>query len=515
MHKLHHYDLAVLGSGPAGQYAAMQAVKLHKKVVMIEKLSRVGGSSLHTGTIPSKSLRETVVHLGLLRQRVHGIDISFRGHVNATELMYRKEVVIDEQENTLRQNIRKTNIELIQGDPEFKKLGEVELPLQEIEQFQPEVKPAPTRKRSKKAAAEAEEAAADPKALNQDTVVLQVEIKGEDPTFIRAEHYVIATGSRPNQPTGVKCDGENILDSDTILNMKELPKKLTIVGAGVIGCEYACIFARMGIRVNLISKDYDILSFLDHEICDRLKHYMRNQRILLRFGEEVTKIEKCGDNRVKVYLKSGKVLLSSHVLIAAGRTSNTRGLGLDRIGVKLGTRGLIEVNRDNYQTTAEHIYAVGDVIGFPALASTAMLQGRIAALHAFGEFQNEKMPKDLPFGIWTIPPVAMVGKTEKELTDAGMPYEIGVAHFKEIARSHIMGEEEGILKLLFDPNTLKLLGVHIIGPRAAELIHVGQTVMSLDGTIKFFVNTVFNHPTLDEAYRVAAFNGLNRLTFDL
>ncbi|MBT4185488.1 MAG: FAD-dependent oxidoreductase, partial [Deltaproteobacteria bacterium] len=312
------------------------------------------------------------------------------------------------------------------------------------------------------------------------------------------------------KPKWAPFDNECVFDSDTILDIKHLPKKVTIIGAGVIGCEYASIFSKIGIRVNLIARDRNVLPFVDRQIAENLMYQMRNQRVTLRLGEIVEDIEKINADEIHVKLESQKILPCSTVLVAAGRFANSGGLNLDKVGVELGKNGLIKTN-ENYQTDQPNIYAVGDVIGFPGLASTSMSQARIAVLHAFGKLEFEKMPKNLPLGIWTIPAVSMVGKTEEELTYECTPYEIGIAHFKEISRAHIMGEEEGILKLLFDPETLKILGIHIIGPHASELIHLGHSVMFFEGTIQYFMNTVFNSPTLDEAYRIAAFNGMNRL----
>lgn len=468
MQETKHYDIAVIGSGPAGEKAAMQASKLKKRVFLIDKEGRLGGASLHTGTIPSKSLRETVVNMEMLRRRTHGIEITMRDNVSTEELMYRKEVVISEQESTLRRNLFKNRITVERGQTRF--LTPTEL---EIQPSNPEI----------------------------------------EPYRVTADCTMIATGSSPRQTDWAKLDNECVFDSDTILKIEKLPKKITIIGAGVIGCEYACIFAKLGIRVNLIARDRNILPFVDREIAEALVYRMRNQRITMRLGENVKQIRKISPQEVEVELESGKMLPCTTVLLAAGRVANSAGLGLEELGVEFGNNGLIKTN-EQYQTSQPNIYAVGDVIGFPALASTSMLQARIAVLHAFGQLENERIPRELPFGIWTIPAVAYVGRTEEELTDACIPYEVGIAHFKEVSRAHIMGEQEGILKLLFCPDTLKLLGVHIIGPRAAELIHLGNCVMHFEGTIKFFINTVFNVPTLDEAYRIAAFNGINRLDFD-
>lgn len=480
MGDIQQYDLIVIGSGPAGESAAMQGCKLRKKVAVIEKAPRIGGSSLHTGSVPSKSLRETVVHLELLKLRTHGVALSLKQNVTVDELMYRKEHVIQEQESILERNFTKTGVDLIHGCPVFEPSGFLSTTSPESPLY-----------------------------------ILNVYTPDDRILRISAPHIVIATGSSPYRPPWAPYDGETVFDSDGILGMKCLPQKLTIIGAGVVGCEYACIFSKLGIRVNLVSADYQILPFLDHEIADRLKERMRDQRIILRFGEEVSGVEKTSQEGICVSLTSGKQLHSSHVLIATGRVANSADLGLDAIGIITGNRGLISVDRETYQTAAPQVYAVGDVIGFPGLTSTGMLQARIAVLHAFGELKNETMPALMPFGLWTIPSVAMIGKTEKELTEAHIPYEVGVANFRELARARIMGEEQGILKLLFDPETLKLLGVHILGTRAPELIHLGHTVMHYQGDIKFFANTVFNYPTLDEAYRIAAFNGINRLSHDL
>jgi NAD(P) transhydrogenase len=464
MQEIHHYDIVVIGSGPAGEKAALQASKLKKQVALIEKSTHLGGASLHTGTIPSKSLRETVMHLALLRQQTHGIDIKFKENLTTRELMYRKEIVIQDQENSLRRNLEKNHITVIEGIPRFQSATILEItPADSSEKYE-----------------------------------------------ITADYTIIATGSSPRRPKWAPFDNECVFDSDSILDIKHLPKKVTIIGAGVIGCEYASIFSKIGIRVNLIARDRNILPFVDRQIAENLMYQMRNERITLRLGENVEGIEKINTDEIHVKLESQKVLHCSTVLVAAGRFANSGGLNLDKVGVELGKNGLIKTN-DNYQTDQPNIYAVGDVIGFPGLASTSMSQARIAVLHAFGKLEFEKMPKNLPLGIWTIPAVSMVGKTEEELTDECTPYEIGIAHFKEISRAHIMGEEEGILKLLFDPETLKILGIHIIGPHASELIHLGHSVMFFEGTIQYFMNTVFNSPTLDEAYRIAAFNGMNRL----
>ncbi len=318
----------------------MQASKLKKQVALIEKQPRLGGASLHTGTVPSKSLRETVIHLALLRQQTHGIDIKFKENLTTQELMYRKEMVIQDQESSLRRNFEKNHIIVIEGTPHFLTPSSLEI----------------------------------------------------------------------------------------LLEIKHLPKKVTIIGAGVIGCEYASIFSKMGIRVNLIARNRNILPFVDCQIVENLMYQMRNQRVTLRLGENVEDIEKINSDEVHVKLESNKILPCSTVMVAAGRFANSGGMSLDKVGIQLGNNGLIKTNA-NFQTAQPNIYAVGDVIGFPGLASTSITQARIAVLHAFGQLESEKMPRELPLGIWTIPAVSMVGKTEEELTDACIPYEIGIAHF--------------------------------------------------------------------------------------
>ena len=346
MQEIHHYDIVVIGSGPAGEKAALQASKLKKQVALIEKSPHLGGASLHTGTIPSKSLRETVMHLALLRQQTHGIDIKFKENLTTRELMYRKEIVIQDQENSLRRNLEKNQITVIEGIPRFQSATILEItPADSSEKYE-----------------------------------------------ITADYTIIATGSSPRRPKWAPFDNECVFDSDSILDIKHLPKKVTIIGAGVIGCEYASIFSKIGIRVNLIARDRNILPFVDRQIAENLMYQMRNQRITLRLGENVEGIEKINKDEIHVKLESQKVLPCSTVLVAAGRFANSGGLNLDKVGVELGKNGLIKTN-ENYQTDQPNIYAVGDVIGFPGLASTSMSQARIAVLHAFGKLEFEKMPK--------------------------------------------------------------------------------------------------------------------------
>ena len=337
-------------------------------------------------------------------------------------------------------------------------------------------------------------------------------VGGGPATEISAANVVIAVGTATTKDSNIAFDGAHIFTSDDILELQTLPKSLVVVGAGVIGIEYATIFATLGVRVTVIDKRTRLLPFVDEEVIDTLAHLMRQERVTLRLGEEVSGIELTDDERgqkVHINLESGKHIVAETVLYSIGRTGATETLNLPAAGVTADSRGRICVNA-NYETEVPHIYAVGDVIGFPSLASTSMEQGRLAACHAFG-VEAHSFPDLLPYGIYTIPEISVVGKNEQELTEAGTPYEVGRAAYKEIARGQIVGDQAGLLKLLFDPDTRKLLGVHIIGDGACELNHIGQAVMSLGGSIDYLIDTVFNYPTFAECYKTAAFDGVNRL----
>jgi NAD(P) transhydrogenase len=329
---------------------------------------------------------------------------------------------------------------------------------------------------------------------------------------------ILAVGSRPARPATIPFDDEKVFDTDSILHLDRIPRSLAVIGAGVVGCEYASIFGAMGVKVTLLDTRPNILDFLDEELKQRLLYRMLNSGVIMHFGEEVAAVELPEPGRVEAHCASGKVVTAERVLYAAGRQGNTENLGLEKIGLAANGRGLLHVN-EYYQTTVPHVYAVGDVIGFPALAATAMHQGRLAAAHAFRCDADGRESENVavtpvgprPFGIYTIPEVSMVGATEEELTKEKVPYEIGHAFYRETARAHIMGDTEGMLKLIFHRETLQLLGVHIIGERATELVHVGQAVMAYGGTIEYFIDNVVNYPTLSEAYKIAALNGYNRL----
>jgi NAD(P) transhydrogenase len=458
-----HYDLIVIGSGPSGEKAAVQAAKLGKQVLVVERRETPGGNSLHTGTIPSKTLRESARFISQVRQRaIYGVQVKLSEELTVDRLMHRRgsaTVTLAERvENTFERN----GIDLVQGEAQF-----------------------------------------------VDAHTLRVEqARGGTETYA-ADFFVIATGSRPYRPDFLNFAHERIRDSDTVLALHAIPRTLTIIGAGVIGCEYASIFAHLGCKVNLVNPRQVLLDYLDLEISNALAYLMRETGVRIRLGEELTAAE-CDDAFVHAHMASGKVLKTEYLLYANGRTGNTDRLGLENLGLPVNSRQQLEVNAF-HQTQVPHVYAAGDVIGFPALASTSMEQGRLAALHAFGEV-SEPPPTDLlPTGIYTIPEISMVGATEEQLTRDKVPYEVGAATYKEIARGQIMGNTVGRMKLLFHRETLKLLGVHIIGDYATDLVHIGQTAMAYGGTIDRFIDHVFNYPTYSECYRIAALNGINRL----
>lgn len=457
-----HYDLIVIGSGPSGQKAAVQAAKLRKKVAIVESEREVGGACTNTGTIPSKSFREAVMHLSGFRERsIYGSAYRVKSRITMEDLTYRIASIVKTENQVIEDQLSRNNIEIIRGKATF----------------------------------------ADPHS---------VVIEGDGFVSAKsADYFVIATGTRPNHPKGFDMDGVTVFDSDDVLRIKQLPNDLTIVGGGIIGIEYASMFAVIGVKVTLIEAKKEILTFVDREVVEALKYHMRNLRITLRTGEEVSQVSNRGDGKVETSLKSGKKVVSDAVLISAGRQGNTEKLGLDLLGVETDSFGKIKVDK-NFQTHVPNIYAVGDVIGFPGLASTGMHQGRMAAAHAFN-IGDLPVAVPLPYGIWTIPEIALVGETEDALTEKQVPYETGTARYKEIARGQLIGDELGMLKLIFHRDTLQLLGVHIIGEGAAEIIHLGQAVIHLKGGLDYFTSGVFNYPTLTECYKVAALDGMNKI----
>lgn len=462
----HDYDLVVIGSGPAGQRAAIQAAKLEKKVAVIEKKTVVGGACINTGTIPSKTLREAVLYLsGYRERRTYGESYRVKQHITMADLLFRTDIVIRHEIDVTRHQLNRNDVELFSGTA----------------------------------------------SLEDANTVLLTECDGGH-QIITAKYIIIASGTTATRDDHLPFDGRTVFTSDDILQLDRLPKTLTVIGAGVIGCEYASMFAALGVRVTLIDKRTELLGFVDDEIADTLAYHLRENRVTLRLGEEVKSIEKVNDEhgeRVKIHLVSGKLVTTDKALYSIGRTGNTASLTLERAGLAADDRGRLKVN-SNFQTAVPNIYAAGDVIGFPSLASTSMEQGRMAACHAFG-IETRSVPELFPYGIYTIPEISMVGKSEEELTAAGVPYEVGKARYKETARGQIMGDESGLLKLVFHLETRELLAVHVIGEAASELVHIGQAVLAFNGKIDYFIQTVFNYPTLAELYKIAAFDGINRL----
>ena len=461
------YDLVVIGSGPAGQRAAIQAAKLGKRVLLAERKAVVGGVSINTGTIPSKTLREAVLHLSGYQERgVYGASYSVKQNITMEDLVFRTGRVINNEIDLTRHQLLRNRVELVLARAEF---------------------------------------------ITPNTLRLHA-VDSHGQRDVTAARIVIATGTLATQDEHIPFDQRTIFISDDILRVDRLPATLAVIGAGVIGCEYASIFAALGVRVTLIDKRPRLLPFVDAEIVEALTYQLRQNRMTLRLGEEVSGLETVEDERgprVKILLKSGKQITTEKALYSIGRTGATQDLQLQAAGLETDNRGRLTVN-ESYQTTVPHIYAVGDVIGFPSLASTSMEQGRLAACHAFGVAATSS-PELFPYGIYTIPEISTVGRNEEQLTDAGIPYEVGKAQYREIARGQIIGDQSGLLKLLFHADSHELMGVHIIGDSASELVHIGQAVMSFGGKIDYFVDTVFNYPTLAECYKVAGFDGINRL----
>jgi NAD(P) transhydrogenase len=457
------YDLIVIGSGPAGQRAAIQATKFGKRAALMEKMEVIGGAAINTGTIPSKTMREAVLHLsGFYYQSIYGVNYRVKDHITMADLSFRAQHVIKTEIDVTRAQLSRNGIEVLNGVASF----------------------------------------TGPHSLRVTGVRGQSDFE--------AENIVIATGTRPAISPLVPFNNRNIINSDQILQMPEIPKTMIVVGGGVIGVEYTCMFATLGVRVTLIEKRPRLLEFADSEMVEALCYHLRDRRVTLRLNEEVESVEETPDNGVVANLKSKKKVAGEALLYAVGRQGSVDELNLAAAGLDADTRGRIPVDAD-YRTKQPHIFAVGDVIGFPSLGSVAMEQGRIAAAKAFG-MPIHSDPANYPYGIYTIPEISFIGKTEEQLTDAGIAYEVGIAYFREIARGQIRGDTTGRLKLIFQPESKELLGVHIIGEGASELLHIGQAVFALKGTVEYFVDTVFNYPTLAECYKTAAFNGLNKLT---
>lgn len=455
------YDVVVIGTGPGGEGAAMQAVKGGLRVAVIEKYNLIGGGCTHWGTIPSKALRYSIS--AVMRAINNPVLQELGVHVSPSirQLRSSSQAIIQRQVSMRQSFYDRNGIPVIHGAASF---------------------------------------------VNDHTI----EIDGSQ--RITGDKFVIATGSRPYRPPGVDFSDPRIFDSDTILSLENKPHSVTVYGAGVIGCEYASMFRNLGMKVNLVNTREKLLEFLDDEIIDALSYHMRDSGILIRHNETMDRVEAVDDG-VVLHLKSGKRLKTDIFLWANGRQGNSESLGLENVGLMPNSRGQLDVD-DQFRTPQPHIYAVGDVIGYPSLASAAYMQGRAAAMHMMGERDGNLRLHDIPTGIYTSPEISSVGKTERELTAACIPYEIGFSQFKSLARAQITGETTGMLKLLFHRDTLEILGVHCFGSQASEIVHIGQAIMSQPpgyNTLKYFFETTFNYPTMAEAYRVAALNGYNRL----
>jgi NAD(P) transhydrogenase len=459
------FDLLVIGSGPSGQKSAVAAAKLGKRVAVVDRNQMIGGVCVHTGTIPSKTLREAILHLKAFTDAApysngngdNGTALSVQ------DLAFRVQSIISRETTVIRAQLKRNRIAVFEGAAHF-----------------------------------------------VDPYTLEVESVTQQPATLRGEHIVIACGTRPAHSKEIVCDGKRVIDTDQLPSMRGVPREVIVVGAGVVGIEYASFMAALGTEVTLIDQRPVILDFVDREIVEALCYHLRQAGMTFRLGEKVMRVG-IDEQRDRVFaeLESGKRVAADVLLYAVGRQANGDQLNLEAAGLHADARGRLCVNR-SLQTEVPHIYAVGDVIGFPALASTSMEQGRLASCHMFG-VPFVHMTDLFPYGIYTIPEISMVGQTEEQLTMKKVPYEVGIAKYAELAKSMMLGDESGMLKLLFERNTRELLGVHVIGERATEIIHIGQAVLSYGGKIDYFRDAVFNYPTLAEAYKVAALDGLNKL----
>jgi len=471
---MQNYEVIVIGSGPAGKTAAIQAAKLGRTVAVVDGMAEVGGVCVHTGTIPSKTLRETVLNLTGLRERgFYGRSYRVKQDITAADLMRRLNMTLKREVDILEDQLLRNGVDIICGHGRFINANEIE--------------------------------------------VETVDGAGAgDPIHLRASRFIITVGTRTYRPEYVPFNGDSVIDSDEVTRMQRLPRSITVVGAGVVGVEYATIFNALDIAVTLIEPRETMLDFLDKEILMHFRHDIVDAGLRLQFGQKVASIEvksKAGNGAGRdacvVRLESGRAFASEMVLFAAGRVGATAELGLDTVGLEVDHRGRLQVN-DTFQTAAPHIYAAGDVIGFPSLASTSMEQGRIAALHALGEAVH-KSPEFFPYGIYAVPEMSTVGMSEEEVITRKIPYEVGITPLRETSRGKVMGLDSGVIKAIFSTKSRRLLGVHIVGEGATELIHIGQAVLTLKGTLDYFLENAFNYPTLAEAYKVAALYAHNRM----
>lgn len=458
------YDLIVIGSGPAGRRAAIQAAKLGHKVLVVENRLRVGGVSVHTGTIPSKTLRETVLNLSGWRERgFYGLAYRVKKDIEGKDLGARLSKTLDYEIDVLEHQFARNGVETLAGTARF----------------------------------------ADPHHL-------EVDQNTSEKIVVEGRRFVIAVGTSPYRPKHIPFDGDKVCDSDDIVTQTRVPRSMTVVGAGVIGVEYATIFSALDVPVTLIEPREGFLEFIDREIMSEFVHDLRNRGVSMRLGAKVDRVEFTPAGDPVSILDDGRQIKSDMLLYAAGRVGATADLGLETCGLEADSRGRLKVDAATCQTEVPHIYAAGDVIGFPSLASTSMEQGRIAACHAFGA-PLPPAPEFFPYGIYAVPEISTVGLTEEEAREKGIAYECGIARFRETSRGHIMGLQSGMMKMIFALEDRRLLGIHILGEGATELVHIGQAVLNLGGGLDYFVDNTFNYPTLAEAYKIAALDAYNRM----
>ena len=461
---MEHFDLVVIGAGPAGEKGAAQAAYFGKRVCIIERAPKPGGAAVNTGTIPSKALRETALYFSGLRQRgLYGVDFQVKKNITVSDFMFRERAVVESQWKLIEENIRRHGIEQIQGAARF----------------------------------------VDPHAV-------EVARYGTEPRRVSGDVILVATGSHPQQPDGVAVDGQVIVDSDSLLTLEKIPASMLVIGGGVVGCEYACTFAALGVRVTIVTSRSRLLAHLDAEVSDALRQQMTGRLgIAVHLDTDVSHLA-VENGRAVARLGVETEISADCALFSAGRIGASAGLGLEDVGIATNSRGFI-LTDDHYRTTVPHVYAAGDVIGFPALASTSMEQARVAVCHAFDLRYKQAVANVIPYGVYTIPEIATVGLNEEQLQTAGTPFEIGRASYRANPRGMIIGDVDGFVKLLFRPDDQRLLGASIVGEGASELIHVAMACIAAEGTLDFFIQSVFNYPSLSDAYKYAAYDGLQAI----
>jgi len=459
-----HFDLVVIGAGPAGEKGAAQAAYFGKRVCIVERAPKPGGAMVNTGTVPSKTLRETALYFSGFRQRgLYGIDLRVKPDITLADFMQRERSVIETEWELIDENIHRHRIATVQGAARF-----------------------------------------------ADARTLEVVRYGTEPRRLTADVFLVATGARPKPPSGFALDGEIVVDSESLLRIQRIPGSMIVLGGGVIGCEYACMFASLGVRVTVINERGRLVSHLDPDASDALRRSMTARLGVTVYGNAECRSVEVEGRRVAVTLGDGTIIAADLLLVATGRVGNVAGLGLESLGVRVDAQSFVQVDA-NYRTAACHVYAAGDAIGFPALASSSMEQARVAVCHAFDLRYKRTVSSVLPYAVWTIPEIATVGESEESLLAREKPFEVGRASFRTNARGQMIGDVDGFVKLLFDPETQRVLGVTIVGEGACELIHVGMTVIALEGTLDFFIQAAFGFPSLGEVYKYAAYDGLQRL----